>query len=115
MQPTKASIRDQLAREILALEGYKPSLHNATLDGDLGAIRYAFPGARFPLGVVRKFLSEVKKEKQLTPGFVSVVVSRLLKRSGTALWITSDANVTFSFGADIGVRYYAGASNFHRA
>jgi protein ImuA len=94
MPSIKADIIARLQREILPLQGYK-SLHtNNDLDIDCGPIKKAFPGARFPLGTIHEFINTTSsKGTPATAGFVSGILSGLMRHGGTALWISSSRTV----------------------
>jgi protein ImuA len=89
MQGEKLDIINQLKRDILCLQGFKPVLNNTALDDDLGPIAKAFPNASFPVGAVHEFLYKDAADAPATNGFVSAVLSGLMNNGGAALWISS--------------------------
>lgn len=93
MQVAKTTIRAQLEREILPLQGYKPALHSTVLDAGLGPIRHSFPQAVFPLGAVHEFLCDDDEGAAATVGFVSGITATLTRNKGHVLWIGRDCLV----------------------
>jgi hypothetical protein len=55
MPALKADIITQLKKDILALQGYRPLLHQHS-QIELGTINHAFPDSQFPLGVNHEFI-----------------------------------------------------------
>jgi protein ImuA len=88
MRPEKAKIISQLQQDILLLQGYKPADGNA-VDMGLGPISEAFPNGSFPLGAVHEFLSPCPEDTAATTGFIAGLLSRLMVKGGTSLWISS--------------------------
>ena len=88
----KAEIISELQRDILRLQGFKPSSNNAA-DVGLGSLKHAFPNATFPLGSIHEFLSPGTEAQAATSGFISGLLSPLMQRGGTALWISSSRNL----------------------
>lgn len=105
MPSTKADIIAQLRREILPLQGIRPTLRAPRLDIGLGPLKYSFPNASFPLGVVHEFCYSRLEDATASCGFIAAVLSALMKRGGVSLWI-SPSRILFppalkSFGIDI--------------
>jgi protein ImuA len=88
MRTEKARIISQLQQDILLLQGYKPASEDA-LDMGLGLINEAFPTGSFPLGAIHEFLSSSAEDTAATSGFIAGLLSRLLEKGGTSLWISS--------------------------
>ncbi len=84
----KADILSQLQSEILRLEGFKRP-GNKAVDLGLGPIAKAFPGSSFPLGAVHEFLSFRTEDTAATCGFLAGMLSQLMGKKGTGLWISS--------------------------
>ena len=93
MSTSKAHIIAQLQREILSLQGYKPAADGQVFDGGLGSIRHAFPNASFPLAAMHEFICDTPEEGAATAGFISGVVSGLVKNTGVLLWISAHQNI----------------------
>lgn len=88
----KVSIVAALQTQILRLQGFKHA-NNIALDAGLGPIKDSFPNASFPLGAVHEFLSPAPEEVAATTGFISGVLSSLVKSHGTILWISSSQTI----------------------
>ena len=87
MTGTKADIIAQLQKEILPLQGFKATIKNTVDDVGLGSIKNAFPNGVFPLGAIHEFLSASAEDIAATNGFVSGILSSLMKKSGATIWI----------------------------
>lgn len=85
---TRTDIFKTLQTDILSLQGMKPS-NNSGLDHQLGPIRFAFPHATFPLGAVHEFLAPTIKDTAPTAGFISGLLTAIVKDGGVALWIST--------------------------
>jgi len=90
---SKADIIAQLQKEILPLQGFKATLNNTGNDVGLGSIKNAFPSATFPLGAVHEFLSMSSEDAAATNGFVSGILSSLMKKGGASIWISASGNI----------------------
>jgi protein ImuA len=84
----RAEIFSELQKEILVLQGFK-SASNTALDLGLGPIRHAFPNSTFPVGAVHEFLSSSVETGAATSGFISGLLSNLMGKKGTTMWISS--------------------------
>jgi protein ImuA len=93
MVTSKADIITQLRKDILPLQGLKTAANNSHLDTLLGPIKYAFPNASFPSGAVHEFLSATAENTTATNGFVSSIVSSLMKKGGAAIWIGASRTI----------------------
>src|SRR5437762_4026766 len=105
MPSTKADIIAQLRREILPLQGIRPTLSVTQRDIGLGPVKYAFPNASFTLGVVHEFCYNRLEDETASCGFIAAVLSALMKSGGVSLWI-SPSRILFppalkSFGIDV--------------
>jgi len=89
----KAEIIAQLQRDILPLQGYKSSLHNAALDVGLGPIKHAFPASVFPLGAVHEFFCSRSEDATASSGFIAGLLSSLMHNHGAAVWISSSQTI----------------------
>lgn len=70
----------------MTLQGYKQSA-TTTDDIDLGAINHAFPGRKFPIGMVHEFICSNKESHAATIGFITGIQEKLLKKKGVMIWI----------------------------
>lgn len=84
---TKAELIAQLQREIISLEGLKAPLGSDAFDAGLSFLRDTFPASCFPLRAVHEFFCSSAEDVSATNGFISGILSSLLKRGGTAIWI----------------------------
>lgn len=103
MPSSKADIIDQLRKDIL-WQQFKPVQGNTIMDVDLGIIRNAFPGARFPLGAVHEFCCMQQESAAATGGFIAGILSTLMRGGGAAVWIGAAKEIfppaLLSFGID---------------
>ena len=93
MKGSKADIIAQLQRNILLLQGFKPATSDSTIQAGLHFIQNAFPNSRFPTGVIHEFFCNNAEEVSASCGFVSGVLSSLMKSEGISFWITSSQNI----------------------
>jgi protein ImuA len=93
MSPKRSDIISQLKREILSLGGLKCSAIGTDEDFRLGPIQAAFPNGCFPVGAVHEFLSEAVEDKAATTGFISCLLSALMRNGGASLWISCSRNI----------------------
>ena len=82
-----ANIIAQLKKEILPLQGFKSIKGKENYDLGLGPIRFAFPNSCFPLGAMHEFCCDEKENTAATSGFISGILSRLMKDGGTCIWV----------------------------
>lgn len=83
----KSQILAELERQLLPLQGYKPLHHSAFNRVDLGEINKAFPGNEFPTGAVHEFICNDTEEVAASSGFISGILSSLMKRGEPLVWI----------------------------
>jgi len=88
MITSKSDILAQLQREILPLQGFKPTVGNV-LNIGLGAMEAAFPNNRFPVGAVHEFIGESAEQMAATSGFVSCLLAGLMQGGGACVWISA--------------------------
>lgn len=103
MQEAKAHIISQLQKDILLLQGFKPA-NVASNDCGLGFIRHAFPASTFPLAALHEFLCTSAEETAASCGFISGILTSLMKNGAPSVWVTSSTSVfpvaLKSFGID---------------
>src|SRR5678815_1867107 len=92
MPALKADIITQLKKDILALQGFRPLLHQ-NQQIDLGTINYSFPHSQFPLGVNHEFLCNDHEALTSSSGFIAGILSSLLKKGGASVWISSSHTI----------------------
>lgn len=104
MALSKSDIIAQLQKEILPLQGYRPGADNMGFDAGLGFIKHAFPNASFPLGAMHEFFCTGVEDVCSSAGFISGIVSSIMKKGGVSVWINSTRNIfppaLKSFGID---------------
>jgi protein ImuA len=93
MNATKADIISRLRMDILPLEGLRMSIKREMLETGLGIINEAFPQGRFPLGAIHEFISEGPESSSATAGFISALVSPLMKNVGVGIWIGNSRKI----------------------
>ena len=92
MPALKADIITQLKKDILALQGFRPLLHQKQ-QIDLGTINHSFPNSLFPLGVNHEFICKDHEGLTSSNGFIAGILSSLLKKGGAAVWISSSHTI----------------------
>lgn len=83
----KADIIARLQKDILLLQGFKPTLNSTAVDMGLGPIKDAFPNATFPTSAVHEFLSETAEHSAATAGFIGGLLGGLMQHGGACIWI----------------------------
>ncbi|WP_018616611.1 ImuA family protein [Segetibacter koreensis] len=89
MNTTKAHTIEQLRKDILPLQGFKPVAGDSGFDGGLGFIKQAFPGASFPLAAIHEFFCTGEEDVSASAGFIAGIVSAIMRKGGVTLWICS--------------------------
>lgn len=85
----KADIFARLQKEILLLEGFKPASNDHTNWAGLEQLRSAFPNSNFPTGAIHEFICEGIETVAASAGFISGILSTVLKQQGVTIWISS--------------------------
>jgi len=85
----KADIIAHLQKEILLLQGFKPASNDATNWMGLEQIKDAFPNKTFPTGAIHEFFCTGLETVSASAGFISGILSTLLKQQGAIIWIGS--------------------------
>ncbi|TDH20676.1 Error-prone repair protein ImuA [Segetibacter sp. 3557_3] len=88
MEAQKSDIIRQLQKDILLLQGFKACTTGTVVDVGLGPVNMAFPNETFPLGAVHEFISTSQEETAATGGFISGLLSPLMRNNGVTLWIS---------------------------
>lgn len=89
MNTSKAHIIAQLQKDILHLQGLKPSATDVGFDGGLGFIKGSFPNATFPLGAMHEFVCSGPEDVSASEGFIAGIVSAIMQKGGITIWISS--------------------------
>jgi protein ImuA len=84
----KADIFARLQKEILLLEGFKPTSDNVTNWAGLEQIQSAFSNSTFPTGAVHEFYCEDVSCLSASVGFITGILSTLFKVKGVIIWIS---------------------------
>jgi protein ImuA len=87
MSLDKSHIIAQLQKEILPLQGFRALSNGVAPDMGLGPIRSAFPNGTFPLGAIHEFICTAIEDTAATAGFISGLLSTLMRTNGALLWI----------------------------
>ena len=93
MTTTKANIIARLQKEIDPLQGFKSASKNIALDTGLGAIKYAFPNATFPIAAVHEFITTQPEDLAATKGFLSTILASLMRNNSASIWISNAKNI----------------------
>jgi protein ImuA len=93
MITAKTDIIARLKMDILPLEGFRMSLPGDAPDAGLGPMNRAFPQGSFPLGAIHEFISSGPESAAATGGFISALVSPLMKKGGAGIWIGSSGKI----------------------
>ena len=93
MTLSKADIIARLQKEIHSLQGYKTIANGNGFSGGLGPIKYAFPNNAFPLGTVHEFICNQPEDASSTSGFISGILSSLMRGNGACFWICASRSI----------------------
>lgn len=83
----KSDIIQQLQRDILSLQGFKPPKGGDAADFGLGPMNAAFPNGHFPTGVVHELVSQTSEGAAASAGFIGGLLGTLMRGGGAVLWI----------------------------
>jgi protein ImuA len=93
MPNTKKDMISRLQKDILQWEGYRPPpLGTKELMG-LGPVEAAFPNGVFPLGTVHELVCGNTEQATASSGFITGLLSVLMKNGGACLWIGLSGNL----------------------
>ena len=94
MQTAKNNIIEQLQKEILCLQGFKPLPAGKNISFGLEAMERSFPQGVFPLAAVHEFISTSLETSAATSGFVAGLISSLMQLTGgTCVWISVSGRI----------------------
>lgn len=93
MITAKTDIITRLKMDILPLEGLRMSMAGEALDAGLGPMNRAFPQGSFPLAAIHEFISSGPESAASTLGFISALISPLMKKGGAGIWIGSSGKI----------------------
>lgn len=89
----KADILARLQRDILSLQGYRTAPAGTVDTVGLDRINQAFPNGSFPLAALHEFFCSNEEEATASGGFISGILSSLLRKGGVALWISASRRI----------------------
>ncbi|MBS1604971.1 MAG: Error-prone repair protein ImuA [Bacteroidetes bacterium] len=84
---SKQDIVHQLQRDILRLQGSRPSA-SGKIDLGLGPVLEAFPGNSFPTGAIHELISHRPENAAATSGFTAGLISGLMRSGGACVWVS---------------------------
>ena len=88
MKTDQKEILEQLKKQILETQGFKPApIGNAEGFG-LGPLESCFPHAIFPTGNIHEFLSENPEETASSEGFIAGLLAKLMENGNSCIWIS---------------------------
>ncbi|WP_262247093.1 ImuA family protein [Parapedobacter soli] len=82
----KRAIINQLQTDILRWQGFVLP-QTPTEQIGLGQIEKAFPNGIFPTGCIHEFVGTTIEQASASSGFISGILSLLMRQQGTCLWI----------------------------
>ncbi|MCG6188504.1 ImuA family protein [Maribellus maritimus] len=85
----KKEIIRQLREKIFTLEGFSTRADVRQSDFALGPVNNSFPGGTFPVGAIHEFVSPTEASFAAANGFISGLLSTLLKKGGSCIWISA--------------------------
>jgi len=84
----KKEVIKQLREQILSMEGLNSGMVSRQLDFGLGPMDAAFPGGAFPVGTIHELISPTEAHAAAANGFLSGLLSTLMGKGGTCLWVS---------------------------
>ncbi|TWR25217.1 Error-prone repair protein ImuA [Mucilaginibacter pallidiroseus] len=93
MQSTRKEIINQLQKEILLLQGFKPPAPDNSGGLGLGPVEQAFPNGVFPTGAIHEFLGFEQEHSAAFGGFIAGILGKLMLQGSVCLWISMSRTV----------------------
>jgi protein ImuA len=93
MQLLKTNIIDALQHEILLLQGFKLVGTNTVNKIGIEKIEKNFPKSCFPIAAIHEFICRDIETAAATSGFITGILSRLMRNEGISIWIHSNRNI----------------------
>jgi len=84
----KLEIARQLQAKINTMQGLG-KLSNEPPSAGLAPFNAAFPGKIFPTGAIHEFISYEAANAASTSGFITAIISKLIKNGGLCLWVAN--------------------------
>lgn len=88
MTAEKQQVLAQLKRQLLEVQGFKPSASTHALSFGLGEIEQCFPNATFPIGTIHEFIATHPEDAAATDGFISGLLHKLMENGAPVVWIS---------------------------
>ena len=85
----KKVIIDQLQKDILLLQGFKPEGSHSSGMISLPSIEASFPNSVFPTGAIHEFINEIPEHGAASGGFIAGLLKSLMLNGGSCLWISA--------------------------
>ena len=92
LDASKQDIVHQLQREILRLQGARPSA-SGKVDLGLGPVLESFPGNSFPTGAIHELISQRPENVAATSGFTVGLISGLMRSGGACVWVSCNRRI----------------------
>src|SRR6478735_4505048 len=93
MQSNKSHIISQLQKDILSLQGLHAPKPGKEINLGLSAINHSFPNKSFPVNAVHEFISDAVENTAATGGFVSCLLSALMRKGGVCIWVSASRKI----------------------
>lgn len=87
------SVIKQLQKELIPLQGLKKLRTDNDINLECTAIESAFPNASFPIGCTHEFITNTMQDAAATNGFITALLSKLVKLGGACLWISASRTI----------------------
>jgi protein ImuA len=88
MQTSKTDIINQLKKDLMGWEGFRPLPPGERREFGLGAIESAFPNQTFPTGALHEFISARPEYTAAIGGFIAGIMQTLLEKGGVCVWVS---------------------------
>lgn len=93
MADAKRELINNLQKNILQWEGYKPPSFGERKPFGLNTIEAHFPNGMFPMRAVHEMVCANMEQATASSGFITGLLSVLLQNGGACLWISLSGNV----------------------
>jgi protein ImuA len=93
MPESKKDIIEQLRKEILLSQGFKPEQSGQVRIAGLESIEAAFPNGVFPVGMMHEFVSSNIEDSACCGAFITGLLASLMQNGGPCLWISRNRNM----------------------
>lgn len=92
MSDINKNIIKELEKAILPLQGLKKLKTDNDIHINCKEMEQAFPDASFPIGCTHEFTTGNAPDAAATSGFITALLSKLLRTGGVCLWISTTRN-----------------------